>query len=143
VSLDRGLLYAEACFETVRVVRGAIFRWPAHEARLSRGLAQFGLPCPADLLSRCLQAAEKTADDALVRLTVSGGTSPRGLLPENTRQPQVHVQAWPYRQPTQAIHLRTLRWPLGGMAPVALLDTEEGARLVEDLLFRIDRGTPA
>lgn len=30
--------------------------------------------------------------------------------------------------------------PLGGKAPVALLDTEEGARLVEDLLFRIDHG---
>jgi len=33
--------------------------------------------------------------------------------------------------------------PLGGRAPVALLDTEEGARLVEDILFRIDRGRPA
>lgn len=30
--------------------------------------------------------------------------------------------------------------PLGDKAPVALLDTEEGARLVEDLLFRIDHG---
>ena len=33
--------------------------------------------------------------------------------------------------------------PLGGKAPVEWLDTEEGARLVEDLLFRIDRGLPA
>lgn len=30
--------------------------------------------------------------------------------------------------------------PLGNKAPVALLDTEEGARLIEDLLFRIDHG---
>jgi putative toxin-antitoxin system antitoxin component (TIGR02293 family) len=33
--------------------------------------------------------------------------------------------------------------PLGGKAPVALLDTEEGARFVEDLLFRIDHGLAA
>lgn len=33
--------------------------------------------------------------------------------------------------------------PLGGKAPVNLLDTEEGARLVEDVLFRVDRGLPA
>lgn len=33
--------------------------------------------------------------------------------------------------------------PLGGRAPVTLLDTEEGARLVEDLLLRIDHGLAA
>jgi putative toxin-antitoxin system antitoxin component (TIGR02293 family) len=30
--------------------------------------------------------------------------------------------------------------PLGGRAPMALLDTEEGARFVEDVLSRIDHG---
>lgn len=33
--------------------------------------------------------------------------------------------------------------PLGGKAPMELLDTEEGARLVEDVLFRIDQGLAA
>ena len=33
--------------------------------------------------------------------------------------------------------------PLGDQAPMALLDTEEGARLVDDLLFRIDHGLAA
>jgi putative toxin-antitoxin system antitoxin component (TIGR02293 family) len=32
---------------------------------------------------------------------------------------------------------------LGGAAPMSLLDTEEGARLVEDTLFRIDHGLAA
>ncbi len=133
--MDRGLLYAEACFETVRVVRGAIFRWSVHEARLSRGLAQFGLICPDDLLSRCLQAAgdlqaaKKTNDDVLLRLTVSGGHASRGLLSENSRQPQVHVQAWPYRQPVQAIHLRSLPWPFGGMARNAKFTADYAATI--------------
>jgi len=33
--------------------------------------------------------------------------------------------------------------PLGGKTPVELLDTESGARLVEELLYRIDRGETA
>ncbi|MEN3951995.1 antitoxin Xre/MbcA/ParS toxin-binding domain-containing protein [Iodidimonas sp. SYSU 1G8] len=33
--------------------------------------------------------------------------------------------------------------PLGDQAPMALLDTEEGARLVDDLLYRIDQGLAA
>lgn len=44
---------------------------------------------------------------------------------------------------------RARRWferptrPLGGRRPVDLLDTDEGARLVEDLLTRIDHGLAA
>jgi putative toxin-antitoxin system antitoxin component (TIGR02293 family) len=44
---------------------------------------------------------------------------------------------------------KAMRWlkrparPLQGHAPVGLLDTEEGARLVEDLLTRIDHGIAA
>jgi putative toxin-antitoxin system antitoxin component (TIGR02293 family) len=33
--------------------------------------------------------------------------------------------------------------PLGDQTPMALLDTEEGARLVDDLLYRIDHGLAA
>jgi putative toxin-antitoxin system antitoxin component (TIGR02293 family) len=33
--------------------------------------------------------------------------------------------------------------PLGGAAPMSLLDTEEGARFVEDVLSRIDHGLAA
>ncbi len=33
--------------------------------------------------------------------------------------------------------------PLSGKSPMQLLDTESGARLVEELLYRIDHGEPA
>lgn len=116
---DRGLLYAEACFETVRVVKGAVFRWSRHEARLREGLSRFGLACPEGLLDACLNAAAGQGDDALVRLTVSGGEAARGLLPRDARRPKVSVQAWPYRQPVQRLDLRSLHWPFGGMARCA------------------------
>jgi len=116
---DRGLLYGEACFETMRVVDGEIFAWDAHLARLTRGLSAFGLHCPDDLLPACLDAAAEAGPDAMLRLTVSGGEAPRGLMPDVQRQPTVHIQAWPYSAPTQVLELRSLLWPAGGMARIA------------------------
>jgi len=97
------------------VVRGEIFRWPLHQARLQRGLMQFGLCCPNHLLSVCLNAAKPVGDDVLVRLTLSGGVAERGLMPKDERKPQVHVQAWPYQQPEQPLALRSLIWPSAEM----------------------------
>jgi len=109
---DRGLLYAEACFETFRVIHGTIFNWREHEARLRRGLEIFGLECPDGLKKLCVVEADRAASDALVRVTVTGGDAPRGLLPECGRKTGVYIQAWPYEARTEGIHLRTVLWPL-------------------------------
>lgn len=118
-SLDRGLLYGEAVFETMRVIKGEVFAWQAHMDRLQQGLAAFELTCPGDLLPRCMRAGQEVGDDALLRLTISGGESSRGLLVNEEREPQVHIQAWPYRPVSHALLLHTLDWPLGGMARTA------------------------
>jgi branched-subunit amino acid aminotransferase/4-amino-4-deoxychorismate lyase len=117
--LDRGLLYGEACFETMRVIKGEIFAWDAHLARLQQGLAAFALACPQGLLSRCLEAAERVGEDALLRLTLSGGITPRGLIPDGERTAHAHIQAWPYHPATEPLALRTLHWPLRGMSRMA------------------------
>ncbi len=44
--LDRGFLYGEGCFETVRIHRGAPFRLGAHLQRLEAGLQTLGLEPP-------------------------------------------------------------------------------------------------
>jgi len=116
---DRGLLLGEASFETMRVIDGCIFAWDAHLARLCRGLAAFGLVCPDGLLSRCLEAALQAGCDAMLRLTVSGGEASRGLLVAGERSPVVHIQAWPYHPPAGELALRSVHWPLGGMARTA------------------------
>jgi branched-subunit amino acid aminotransferase/4-amino-4-deoxychorismate lyase len=41
------------------------------------------------------------------------------LLVDEQRRPQVHIQAWPYHQPSHALALHTLDWPFGGMARTA------------------------
>ncbi len=108
---DRGLLYAEACFETFRVLNGAIFAWEAHMARLRSGLREFGLKPPPNLLSLCRRQAELDGDDVLMRLTVTGGEAPRALLPEGSRKPRVYIRAWACIRREEPLFLRTVQWP--------------------------------
>jgi len=111
--LDRGLSYAESCFETFRVIEGAIFLWDNHWQRLQHGFASFGL-CLSDkhqknIKQNCLQAAKKEGSDCLVRLTVTGGEAAWGLSQQAT--PQVFIQALPFVSKQQSIHLQSVEYP--------------------------------
>ncbi len=109
--IDRGLTYAEACFETFRVILGQVFRWQAHMDRLSAGLDTFGMALPDGLEKRCLSVAAASGPDVLVRLTVSGGPAAWGLMPPAYRQPGVYIQAVPYRPRQSPVRLRSVNWP--------------------------------
>jgi len=109
---DRSLLYAEACFETFRVVNGAIFNWQGHEERLRSGLSLFGLALPHGMEQRCLAESKNKGSDVLVRITATGGNASRGLLPKCERHVDVYIQSWPYTPRTTAVHLRSVTWPL-------------------------------
>lgn len=108
---ERGLMYGEACFETLRVIGGQIFRWPAHLTRLAAGAEAFGWAAPAEapLRAACLAAAEGAGEDVLVRLTVSGGQAPWGLM--QAGEAQVYIQAMSYAPPSGDLRLRSVDWP--------------------------------
>ncbi len=112
--MDRGLAYGEACFETFRVVDGAIFCWPEHVARLRRGLAEFGLRLSDreidHICSVCLSRAGACGADALVRLTVSGGAAQWGLG-EKAHAPGVFVQAMRWHDQALPLRLQLQDWP--------------------------------
>lgn len=88
---DRGFLYGDGLFETVRVIRGRPFRWDAHLDRLTRGAAflKLRLPCPPhELLTAVRRLAELNAnEDAVLRLTLTRGSGPRGYSPRGADQP--------------------------------------------------------
>ena len=53
---DRGFLYGDGCFETLRVYDGKMFRLPEHLVRLSAGLNALGIEAwlsPAELRAAC------------------------------------------------------------------------------------------
>jgi branched-chain amino acid aminotransferase len=95
---DRGLLLADGLFETLRAHGGRPFCLDLHLARLTAGAALLGLPPPAvpevAAAVRDTLAANGLAD-ASIRITLTRGTGPRGLLPPAEPTPTLMVTAHP------------------------------------------------
>lgn len=112
---DRGLMYAEACFETFRVTGDAVFCWDAHMARLRHGLGAFGLSLDdemtAGLHTACLEAAARQGRDVLLRLTVTGGNAAWGITLPSERILNAWIQVGPGGGGKAPLHLRTVNWP--------------------------------
>jgi|UPI0003A7500A branched-subunit amino acid aminotransferase/4-amino-4-deoxychorismate lyase len=90
--LNRGMAYGESCFETFRVIHGAVFALRQHQQRLAQSAACFGWQVDASALcQQAIDAAMAQYDDALVRITLSGDTAPWGLLPAATT-PRSYLQ---------------------------------------------------
>ncbi|MDX8377056.1 MAG: aminotransferase class IV [Mariprofundales bacterium] len=111
--LDRGLTYAEGCFETFGILNGRVFAWDAHMCRLAVGLAAFDISLPDTqyLWQLCLQAKnEYIQSNCLLRLTITGGNAVWGLQRKAKQQANVFVQTAPLPSPT-VIHLCSPEWP--------------------------------
>jgi len=90
---DRGFLYGDGLFETMRVFRGKPFRWEQHCERLQRGadFLKIKLPFPPEVLRRFADEliAQNNLPDALLRLTLSRGVGVRGYSPQGAESPTV------------------------------------------------------
>lgn len=125
---DRGFLYGDGLFETIRVLHGRPFRWRQHFERLEAGAAFLGIS-RAHLQQDLRAAAEELigrndATDAILRLAISRGVGPRGYSPRGANQPTVVMSVHP-RPPGQARQLAQWRLVL---APVRLPADEPLAR---------------
>ncbi|TAN08272.1 MAG: aminodeoxychorismate lyase [Rhodanobacteraceae bacterium] len=82
---DRGLLYGDGLFETIRFVRGVAPLWSRHMQRLREGCARLGLAAPdaGQLAAEARHVLDGDAD-AVVRITVTRGTGERGYAPSAT-----------------------------------------------------------
>jgi len=95
---DRGLLLADGLFETLRAYRGRPFALDAHLARLAAGAHVLGLPMPATAKMEAAVAETLAANriaDATLRITLTRGSGPRGLLPPEHPIPTLLVTASP------------------------------------------------
>jgi len=91
---DRGFMYGDAAFETLRAYGGTVFRWPAHEARLRRTCETLGFAeaVPDDLRERVRETLRANdLADAYVRLSVTRGVQPGKLTPDPDVDPTVVV----------------------------------------------------
>ncbi len=94
---DRGLLYGDGLFETLRSYDGRIFALREHLVRMRRSARALGYRVPlldweAGLTK--LLAANRLAD-ASIRITLTRGAAPPGLLPPARCDPSVFAFALP------------------------------------------------
>jgi branched-chain amino acid aminotransferase len=80
--LDRGFLYGDGLFETIRIAGGRPFRWAAHLERMARTAGCLGIRIPFEpqlLREAAVELARVNGVSAgVVRLVVSRGQGPRG-----------------------------------------------------------------
>jgi branched-chain amino acid aminotransferase len=99
---DRGLLLGDGLFETLRVAEGLPRHAARHLARLRAGARLLRLDLPdADELHEALAAviAARGLIEGTLRLTVTRGPGPRGVLPPRPQRPTVLVTAAPLPPP--------------------------------------------
>jgi len=96
---DRGFLYGDGLFETIRVCHGRAFRLTQHLERLQRGaeFLKIKLPFASQELQQHAQEliARNQLSEALLRLTLSRGVGERGYLPRGADNPTIAMTLHP------------------------------------------------
>ena len=104
---DRGFLLGDGVFETFAAADGYVYRLAEHLARLRDGAAVLGIPVPANDIERAvhavLEANGLTRGRAALRLTLSHGVGPRGLLAPADPQPILLLTATAASAPPQTM----------------------------------------
>lgn len=148
---DRGFTLSDGLFETLRVRAGQPLRLAAHLSRLRDGASVLGLPVPLadEALAEALTAtaAANGLTEAVLRLTLTRGPAPRGLLPPDPPTPTLLITAAPPPPPAGPLRAivatmtrRNEHSPLSRCKSLAILDNvlarrEAAERGAEDAIL--------
>ena len=148
---DRGLLLGDGLFETMRAKGGVVPLLGRHLQRLRQGAGLLGIPLPlsAEEVGEAVLAALRGngLGDAAVRLTLTRGAGPRGLLAAPDRPPTLLIAVFPLpppQPPARVIVARVTRRnehsPLSRIKTLGYLDSvlalrEARARGADDALL--------
>lgn len=142
--LDRGLMYGDGVFRTMRLERGAVRSWRWHQQKLSSDCTALGIACPDGtvLLRECLECAGD-ASRCVVKVVVTRGSGGRGYSPRGAGSRRI-VMAFPL--PTHAgasfeegVEVRWCRTALGHQPLLAGL---KHLNRLENVLARAEWSDP-
>ncbi|MBI4953568.1 MAG: aminotransferase class IV [Myxococcales bacterium] len=128
---DRGFLYGDSVFETLRTYGGQLFAAHEHFARLAHSAAEVGITLPVSLgelaaeVERALGLAGNA--DSMVRIVISRGAGPLGLDPTLAPTPLRVVLVEPLRLPPAAHYQHGVR--AACVQTVRASDAAEGAKV--------------
>lgn len=145
-ALDRGLLYGDGLFETVRFVGSAAPLWPRHMQRLAQGCERLCLQAPDPaLLWREAQSATQGMADTVMRITLTRGVGARGYaMPETPHVTRI-VAAFPMPAISEATYRDGVRLHLckARLAEQPLLAGIKHLNRLEQVLARAEWSDPA
>ena len=125
--LDRGFLYGDGLFETVRVANGKPFRWRQHLERLWSGLEFLKIHLsftPAQLSAAAEGLIQRNEmPEALLRLNVSRGVGLRGYSMRGANRPTVTMTLHEVPSSPRGRRLVTARVRLVTSDPLARFKT--------------------
>ena len=96
---DRGFLYGDGCFETLRVYQGKPAFWQKHLNRLTRALEAFSISFSVDsarlaeIATRLLK--ENGRLEGILRIQVTRGVGPRGYSTVGSKNPSLIMSLHP------------------------------------------------
>lgn len=96
---DRGFLYGDGLFETLRVHRGVPFCWEQHMERMRHGAKLLRLQIPYDseqlkgLADKLIQRNKMA--ESLLRITITRGVGERGYSPKGAERPSLVMSLHP------------------------------------------------
>ena len=111
---DRGFMYGDGIFETLRLFNGKPFRWQEHLERFQRGAEFLKIepPFSADVLRGFADqlVAKNRMPDSILRLVLTRGPGARGYSPKNAqRRPTMVMSLHP---PPEVNSAHPPRWKL-------------------------------
>jgi branched-chain amino acid aminotransferase len=155
---DRGLTLGDGLFETICVAAERPMHLTRHLTRLRDGARLLAIPVPYDdaTLAAAIHAvvAANRLADAAVRLTLTRGPAPRGVLPPDSPTPTVLITAGPLpaagpvRLVVSTVTRRNESSPLSRIKSLNYLDSvlarlEAARRGADDALLLNSRGAIA
>lgn len=99
---DRGFLLSDGVFETMRAYNGEIYCLSDHYERLKKSARFLDIPFSItlqemqDITKQLLEKNGLKEKDASLRLTLTRGTGPRGLLPPENINPTLMLTSFPF-----------------------------------------------
>ena len=94
---DRGLLYGDGVFRTLRIVEGQPQHWLRHYCKLQQDCAALKLPCPeAALLLEELQRLTERQPDGVAKIIITRGQGMRGYAPAENSIPTRILSITPF-----------------------------------------------
>ena len=137
--LDRGLLFGDGVYETVRVVARRPLRLAAHLERLGCSLAAVAIPPPAAVEGAILDLLRASAlDTGSLFIQVTRGAGPGTHLPDRALEPTLlllpaaHAHAPAASRRLRAATMADPRWQRCDVKSTSLMGTVLGKLLARD-----------